>query len=290
MRLAQRISTLAMAACGCALALAGCTGDAADLSTGEASTEAEDGAELGSTVEVIETLNRDPSFTQGLELLEDGTMVHSRGGYGESGIDILSPSGEVLRSRELPDDEFGEGVTVVRDGDRDGDFTDGSPGLTAYQLTWKSGVVHTWSVPDLVEGPSLQIEGEGWGLCYDDSREALWQSDGSATLRLLSVGSLEVQESVEVTEDGVPVTQLNELDCAGGGVWANIWKSNDIVAIEPETGEVTDRVDLSGVVQTEGADGPQDVLNGLASNNSEGTMMVTGKNWDHLYRVTLGQD
>ncbi len=251
-----------------------------------ASTQSSEGDDARQ-VAITGSLDREPTFTQGLELLDDGTMVHSRGLYGESGIDRLSTTGQVVTSRDLPDDEFGEGVTVVPSGPLGPEA-----GATAYQLTWKSGVVHTWSLPDLVEGPSLRIEGEGWGICYDDTRDVLWLSDGSSTLRSLAVPDLSVLATVDVTvhtdrADASPVDQLNELECVDGIVWANVWKSNDLVEINPETGDVTAVIDLSGVVDEQAPEAPADVLNGIAYDDGDGAFVVTGKNWDQLYRVTL---
>lgn len=235
-------------------------------------------------------LTREATFTQGLELLDDGTILHSRGLYGESGIDILSASGEVLRSTDLPDDQFGEGVTVVPRG-----FNDANTGPTAYQLTWKSGVVHTWSVPDLVAGPQLEIDGEGWGLCFDETRGVLWLSDGTATLRSLAVADLKPLGQVAVTETDVdgasgPVAMLNELECVDGSVWANVWKQDDVVVIDPSTGKVERRVDLAATVARESPDSPQDVLNGIAYDDRDGSFLVTGKNWSQVYRVDLADD
>ncbi|MGC1207683.1 MAG: glutaminyl-peptide cyclotransferase [Ornithinimicrobium sp.] len=261
--------------CVVAILLTGCAG--ADSTS---PTQAPEGL---SDVTILETLDRDPRFTQGLELLDDGTMVHSRGLYGESGVDILSASGEVLRSAELPDDEFGEGVTVVPIGPPGSE-----PGATAYQLTWKSGTVHTWSLPDLVEGPSLQIDGEGWGICYDVTRDLLWQSDGSSTLHSLAVPDLSVLGTVDVTApNGVALDQLNELECVDGMVWANVWKSANVVQINPETGDISAVIDLSDVVAEQAPDGAESVLNGMAYDDRDGTFVVTGKNWDELYRVTF---
>ncbi len=271
--------------CVAATLLSGCAG--ADPTPSAEASEGED----ASGVSILEALDREPSFTQGLEVLDDGTMVHSRGLYGESGIDILSASGEVIRSAELPADEFGEGVTVVPAGATG--TASYQPGPTAYQLTWKSGAVHTWSLPDLVEGPTLQIEGEGWGICYDETRDLLWQSDGSSTLRSLAVADLSVLGTVDVTVqteggDSRPINQLNELECVDGTVYANVWKSNDVLEIEPETGDVAAVLDLSDVVAEQAPDGAEDVLNGIAYDDRDGTFMVTGKNWDELYRVTFG--
>ncbi len=237
-----------------------------------------------------DVISREATFTQGLELLDDGTFLHSRGLYGESGIDILSSTGEVVRSAELPDDEFGEGVTVVPRG-----FDDASTGPTAYQLTWRAGVVHTWSLPDLYEGPPLEIDGEGWGLCFDETRDVLWLSDGTATLRSLAVKDLSPLDEVTVRatdSDGArsPVSMLNELECVDGQVWANVWKHDEVVRIDPESGAVKQRVDLAATVTREGADAPEDVLNGIAYDERDGSFVITGKNWSQLYRVDLPTD
>ncbi|MGB3763751.1 MAG: glutaminyl-peptide cyclotransferase [Ornithinimicrobium sp.] len=273
---------LVLAACGGSPSSA--DGDAPkDSSASEGSIQPEVG-------DILQILDRDPTFTQGLELLDDGTMLHSRGLYGESGIDLLSADGAVRRSAELPDQEFGEGLTVVP-----AELLGSDAGPTAYQLTWKSGVVHTWSLPDLVEGPVLRIDGEGWGICYDDTREVLWQTDGSSTLRSLAPADLAVLETVEVvarTEGTAPrpVDQLNELECVDGMVWANVWKSTDVVQIDPGTGEVVAVVDLGAVVREQAPGEESDVLNGLAYDDRDGTWVVTGKNWDALYRLDLDGD
>lgn len=224
-------------------------------------------------VEVIEVYARGPGFTQGLELLDDGQLLHSTGRYDESAIEILTLDGDLVAAADLPADEFGEGVTVAGD--------------TAYQLTWTSGVVHTWSLPDLAPGPQLSIEGEGWGLCHDETRDVLWLSDGSAQLQALDLDGLVPGDRVEVSDQGKPVPMLNELECVDGRVWANIWHGDEVVRIDPATGAVTGRVDLSGVVGAEGAAGEEDVLNGIAYDESDGTFLVTGKSWAHIYRVRL---
>lgn len=224
-------------------------------------------------VEVVEVHDRGPGFTQGLELLDDGRLLHSTGRYGESGIQMVTLDGDLVAQADLPSDEFGEGATVVGD--------------TAYQLTWRSGVVHTWMLPGLQPGPELSIEGQGWGLCHDETRDVLWLSDGSAQLQALDPDNLAAGERVEVTDQGAPVPMLNELECVEGSVWANIWHDDGVVRIDPATGEVVERVDLSGVVETEGAAGEEDVLNGIAYDEADDTFLVTGKSWEHLYRVKL---
>jgi glutamine cyclotransferase len=138
-------------------------------------------------------------------------------------------------------------------------------------------------------GPSYRIDGEGWGLCYDATRQVLWQSDGSPRLRALGLPDLTPQGEVEVTEDGVGVEDLNELECVEGMVWANVWRSDDILLLDPQDGRVRQRVSLGEVVRAEGATGPEDVLNGIARAD-QGGLWVTGKNWGHLYRLEPGDD
>ncbi len=229
--------------------------------------------DLSGQVEVVEVYDRGPGFTQGLELLDDGRLLHSTGRYGESAIEIVTLDATSEARSSLPADEFGEGITAAGD--------------TAYQLTWQSGVVHTWMLPGLQPGPELSIVGEGWGLCHDQSRDVLWLSDGSAQLQALDPNGLTPGDRVEVTDRGEPVPMLNELECVDAQVWANIWHGDEVVRIDPATGAVTARVDLSGVVEAEGAPGQEDVLNGIAYDASDGTFLVTGKNWEHLYRVSL---
>lgn len=228
------------------------------------------------SLDVSAVYPRPGGFTQGLEILDDGRILHSRGRFGSSAIEIfaLGETGTQV-GQDLPDEHFGEGVTVVGDGS------------TAYQLTWQSGVVHVWELPGLVEGTDLSIPGQGWGLCHDEGRGVLWLSDGSALLQALDPEDLAVREVVEVRDDGTPVTQLNELECVDGQVWANIWHSNDVVRVDPASGDVEQRVDLSELAAQVPTDDPEHVLNGLAYDEADGTFLVTGKEWDRIFRVDL---
>lgn len=268
---------------GMLLALAGCAG------SGESPDQASQGAPVvegeaqtidvsplpvpDTSLPVTAVYPRVPGFTQGLELLDDGRVLHSTGQYGESRLEVFPLGGDVEVSADLPADQFGEGVTVVGD--------------TAYQLTWRSGVVHTWSLPGLEPGQDLSIEGEGWGLCHDETRDVLWLSDGSAELQALDPVGLVPGETVQVTDGGEPVEQLNELECVDGQVWANVWYSDDVVRIDPGIGEVTARVDLAELTAEVGAADDDHVLNGLAYDEGDGTFLVTGKEWGRIFRIDL---
>lgn len=252
-----RLATLAIAA---ALAASGCSGPDLDVPD--------------TSLDVVEVLPRPTGFTQGLELLDDGTLLHSTGGRGRSAITLLRLDGSVVARSPLPGGHYGEGVTQV--------------GSTVYQLTWQDGVVYTWSVPDLEPGPTYALAGEGWGLCHDDTRGHLWLSDGSNRLRALALPDLRLLGVTAVTlGDGTPLASLNELECVDGHVWANVWMTDTVVEIDPASGAVLARHDLQELREVVRPRGQQDVLNGIAHDDRDDTWLVTGKNWDRIFRVRL---
>lgn len=262
---------LALGAAGL-LALAGCSAN--DAAAEEQVSVPEDAAveELG--FEVIETFDHDPgSFTQGLQLAEHpehGTVFYESAGlYGESDVRIVDPgTGEVLASQDLPAEQFAEGLTLT-----DTDL---------WQITWQEHTALRRDPVTLDVIESVAYEGEGWGICYDGER--LVMSDGSATLTFRDPVTFAETGTVDVTLDGAPVTQINELECVGGQVWANLWQTDQIVRIDPATGEVGAVVDAAGLLPEADSAGA-DVLNGIAAGEEEGTFYLTGKHWPKLFLV-----
>jgi len=219
--------------------------------------------------EVVETLPHDVSaFTQGLELA-DGTLYEGTGRQGESSMRAVDPkTGAVLREVPLPAELFGEGITVVDD--------------VIWQLTWQDGIALRRDRETLAERDRAEYEGEGWGLCHDGER--LVMSDGSAELTFRDPGTFEETGRREVRDGDDPVTQLNELECVDGQVYANVWQTDRIVRIDPETGQLTANVDLEGLLsETESANA--DVLNGIAAIPGTDEFLVTGKYWPKMFRV-----
>jgi glutamine cyclotransferase len=218
---------------------------------------------------VLAELPHDPAaFTQGLELGPDGALYEGTGVAGRSQLRELDPAtGAVRRSVPLPGDLFGEGITVV--GDR------------IWQLSWRDGVALEWDRARFVLLREVPLDGEGWGLCHDAGR--LVRSDGSARLRFHDPRTFAETGSVTVTLDGEPVTELNELECVDGQVWANVWRTDRIVRIDPADGAVTAVVDAAGLL-----DGPRragaDVLNGIAATGPD-EFLLTGKYWPASFRV-----
>jgi glutamine cyclotransferase len=221
-------------------------------------------------VEVVATYPHDPdAFTQGLEL--DGeTLYESTGLYGQSSVRRLDPAtGEVLAQYDLDDREFGEGLTVVDD--------------ALVVLTWKEGTAHLLDAATLEPQGTFPYDTEGWGIC--DAATQLVMSDGTSTLYLRDRDTFEEIGRIEVTLEGEPVDQLNELECTADGVYANVWRTDTIVRVDPDTGRVTAVIDASGLLPESQRRDPEAVLNGIAQDLGTGAYLLTGKWWPTLFEV-----
>lgn len=221
------------------------------------------------------------AFTQGLEFLDAETLVESTGGWGTSSIRLVEArSGTVIEQTDLPADRFGEGATVV----------DGQ----AWQLTWKAGELNRWTLPGLDAAPTAPYQGEGWGLCLHDG--VLWRSDGSATLTAHDPTTFATTgHTLQVQVRDEAITRLNELECTQTTIWANIWQTEQVVGIDPDTGVVTTIIDASTLVEAAeqaagGRLGPNEVLNGIAIHPETGHFWLTGKNWPLVFEATVANE
>lgn len=219
---------------------------------------------------VLAQIPHDPSaFTEGLEI--DGSSLYEStgiGGLAHSQLRELDPAtGALRRAVPLPPGYFGEGITVV--GDR------------IWQLTYKNGVAIEWDKATLTHVREVHLSGEGWGLCWDGHR--LVQSDGTDRLRFHNTTDFVETGSVTVkTRDGKPLTKLNELDCVDGQIWANVFRTDQIVRIDPATGRVTAVVDARGLLDNTRSE--NQVLNGIAHVDGQ-IFLLTGKYWPSIFRV-----
>lgn len=219
-------------------------------------------------VRVERVIPHDPAaFTQGL-VLALGNLYESTGLVGKSTLRRLNlESGAVEQRLELEPEWFGEGLAVA--------------GGHLLQLTWKNGVAVEYDL-DFEERRRFLFEGEGWGVCHDGSKFIM--TDGSDRLFFRDDRTFELLGSIAVRDEGLPVFQLNELECVDGLVYANVWMTNMIVAVDAHTGEVKQRIDASGLLSpAEAADA--DVLNGIAHDPTSGRFYVTGKLWPKLFEV-----
>ncbi|WP_292035867.1 MULTISPECIES: glutaminyl-peptide cyclotransferase [unclassified Brevundimonas] len=222
--------------------------------------------------EVVRTFPHDPTaFTQGL-VFRDGELIESTGRAPSSVRRVRLEDGVVLQKRELDAQYFGEGLTEI----------DGR----VVTLTWNNGVGFVWNPRDLTQTARFSYAGEGWGLTHDGTRLIL--SDGSAALRFLDPATFAETGRVPVTLNGRPVRQLNELEWIDGEVWANVWQTDYIVRIDPNTGHVVGVVDLKGLLPAGTVKDPaDDVLNGIAWDEKARRLFVTGKNWPSLFEIRL---
>lgn len=223
-------------------------------------------------VQVLGTVPHDPTmYTEGLQIA-DGMLYESSGRVGMSRVRATPLSGAqpgaARIEARLPAPLFGEGITVT--------------GNRLWQLTWTSGVAIERDPVTLAERRRVGYTGEGWGLCAQGNR--LVMSDGSDRLTFRDPVSFAPTGQVTVRLDGEPVRQLNELECADGLVWANVWMTDRIVRIDPRTGMVTGEVNAAGLL-TEQQRATAQELNGIAAIPGTDEFLVTGKNWPVLFRV-----
>jgi glutamine cyclotransferase len=219
---------------------------------------------------VLEEIAHDPeAFTQGFEISR-GVLYEGTGLAGESQLRTLNPStGEVTRAVDVPGDYFGEGISVV--------------GNQIWQLTYQDGVAVVWNMASLSPVREVPVDGEGWGLCYDGER--LIRSDGSNRLRFHDAADFTETGGVDVTRDGRALNGLNELECVDGQVWANVWPSDNLVRIDPESGAVDLVVNAAGL-RSRGIPPSAQVLNGIA-HVEDSQFLLTGKDWPKTFRVQI---
>lgn len=211
------------------------------------------------------------AFTQGLEFA-DGVLYEGTGKYGQSRLRRVElATGKVLQESPLPDQAFGEGITLWGD--------------KIIQLTWQNQVGLVFDRQSLRWVDQFRYAGEGWGLTHDATH--LIMSDGSSTLRFLDPKTFRVVRSLNVTANGRRLDQLNELEYIKGEIWANIWYKHYIARISPETGRVVGWVDLAGLEPRRSLGGDQAVLNGIAYDAAADRLFVTGKNWSELFEIKL---
>jgi glutamine cyclotransferase len=208
------------------------------------------------------------AFTQGL-VFEGGLLYEGTGLKGQSTLRRVElETGNVTQLHSLPDSLFGEGITIFKD--------------RIIQLTWTSGkgFVYDRSSFDLLQ--EFEYPTEGWGITHDGSR--LIMSVGNETLYFLDPETFQTVDQVEVYDEE-PVDSLNELEYINGSVYANIWHEDKIAIIDPQSGQVTGWIDLSGINDSEKTG--ENVLNGIAYDQNSDRLFVTGKRWSKLFEIEL---
>ncbi len=252
-------------------ALAACSSRAPASQTPAAATTAQTQVGEPGYVQVDRFPHDTGAFTQGLAFrgrkLFEGTGLEGRSSLRR----VELQTGEVLRQADLADQYFGEGIAIY--------------GRRIYQLTWQSGKCFVYDLKTFERVRRFSYEGEGWGLTHNGRR--LIMSDGTPTIRFRDPTTFEVVREIEVTDGGEPVVNLNELEWIDGEIFANVWQTDQVVRIDPASGEVVGRLDLTALHQQEEAEGDPDVTNGIAYMKVEDRLFVTGKLWAHVYEIEL---
>ena len=224
------------------------------------------------TYTVLHIFHHDPSaFTQGFAY-RDGFFYEGTGLNGRSSLrKVRVETGEVVQQVPLGEEYFGEGITLVKD--------------HVLQLTWKSGTGFVYDLNDFPLLRKFSYAGEGWGLA-SDGRD-VFLSDGSPEIRVLDADTLREKRRIKVRDGAMPIDQLNELEFVEGQIFANVWHSNRIARISPQTGAVVGWIDLNGLLSPMYRLDPDAVLNGIAYDPVKKRLFVTGKLWPSVFEIKV---
>ena len=221
---------------------------------------------------IVHTYPHDPqAFTEGLFYL-DGELYESTGQLGQSTLRrVRLEDGKVEQSRAIDANLFGEGIVNWKN--------------EIISLTWRDQVGFIWDLHTFAKLATFHYSGEGWALTQNG--KSLILSDGTSTLHFLDPVTLREVRQIQVTADGVPVVNLNELEWVKGEILANVWMTDRIARINPVTGAVKGWIDLSTLPEAAGQVDRDAVLNGIAYDRQHDRLFVTGKEWPHLYEIKL---
>jgi glutamine cyclotransferase len=235
---------------------------------GAAQTTAVDAPQL--SFKVTATYPHDTAaFTEGL-FWADGALYESTGLQGHSTLRKVDlKTGKVLLQHHLPDDVFGEGIALMDN--------------KLVQLTWQKQHAYIYDAMNFQQLGNFNYQGEGWGLTTDGKS---WiSSNGSDTLTWRDAKTFQPERSMQVVWNGQAVKNLNELEWIDGKIWANIWFTNWILQIDPQSGKVLSYIDIRSLIPAN-ADG-EDVPNGIAYDSAAKRIFITGKCWPKLYEIQV---
>jgi len=223
------------------------------------------------TYTIVNTYPHDTNaFTEGL-VYSDGFLYESTGLNGESSLRRVSlTTGNILQEITLPSQYFGEGITIVNN--------------TIIQLTWQSQIGFVYDKTTFALLRNFTYPTEGWGLTFDGKH--LIMSDGTDNLYFLDPITFQRTGQIQVHDANTTIANVNELEYINGEVYANIWLTNKIAIIDPDTGQVKAWINLTRL-PAENNSNPNAVLNGIAYDQQNNRLFVTGKNWPSLYQIKV---
>lgn len=216
------------------------------------------------------------AYTQGFEFYNN-QLYEGTGQLGRSSIRITEPfTGKVLKMENLPNDYFGEGITILND--------------TLYQLTWRNQKAIVYDAKTLTKIKEINYPQmmEGWGLTNDGQH--LYMTDGSEFIHKIEPKAFKIIESTPVYSMSTAIKYLNELEWVDGKIYANVYQKDSIIQINPQTGAVEKIINLSNLkkeIDMSTKDPGNDVLNGIAYHPQRKTFFVTGKDWEKTFEIRL---
>jgi glutaminyl-peptide cyclotransferase len=224
--------------------------------------------------QVVRTYPHDTgAYTEGFFYL-DGYFYEATGNVGASTIrKVDMNTGKVLQKADLPPPDYGEGIVAWKN--------------RLIELTWQSHKGYIYDLKTFKRTGQFDYPGEGWALTEDGHH--IYMSDGTPTLRILDPATLKQVGKIDVTAEGRPVANLNELEWVKGEIYANVWLTHFIARIDPATGKVVGVINLTGLgpKPEETQDPSNDVLNGIAYDAKQDRLFVTGKRWPLIYEIKL---
>lgn len=225
-------------------------------------------------IQVEEELNHSTDrYTQGL-FFHEGQLYESAGQYGESAFFKTDfESGKVLSTIPFPKKYFLEGACVLDD--------------KIYIITWNEGECFVYDLNTLKGETKFRYKGEGWGLTTDG--KYLIMSDGTSLISFRDPKDFSVKRQIPVSYKGKALQYINELEYIDGKIWANVYTTDKIVIINPNNGVVEGEIDCTNLLKAEDRDERTDVLNGIAINDIDGSIYITGKYWPKMFRVKVKQ-
>jgi glutaminyl-peptide cyclotransferase len=226
--------------------------------------------------QVVRTYPHDTgAYTEGFFYL-DGYFYEATGTVGQSTVrKVDMNTGKVLKQIDLPAPDYGEGIVAWKN--------------RLLELTWQSHHGFIYDLKSFKKLGSFDYPGEGWALTADNHH--IYMSDGTPTLRILDPTTLKQVGKIDVSAEGRPVANLNELEWVKGEIYANVWLTHAIVRIDPATGKVVGVINLTGLgpKPEDTVDPSNDVLNGIAYDAAHDRLFVTGKRWPLIYEIKLTQ-
>jgi glutamine cyclotransferase len=228
---------------------------------------------LAVSYQVINTFPHNiEAFTQGL-LIHNGKILESTGQHGNSWIAEVDPvSGEHHKKVVLDRKFFGEGIALLNN--------------KIYQLTYTEKIGFVYNANTYERIGQWNYSTEGWGITTDGV--SLIMSDGSSKITFLDSATLQPTKSITVRFNNRPLKNINELEYIDGYIFANVWQTNLIIKIDPNTGNVVGKLDLTSLADQASSLYPNaDVLNGIAYDPNAKALLVTGKLWPRAYLIKL---